>query len=78
VAENATVARPYAQAAFESAHGAGQLARWGEVIAALGIAISDERVAALLDNPHVRKADLVDLLAEVAGIGGDTGLRNFV
>jgi F-type H+-transporting ATPase subunit delta len=78
VAENATVARPYAQAAFESAHAAGQLARWGEVITALGTAISDVRVAALLDNPHVRKADLVGLLAEVSGVGNDSGLRNFV
>jgi len=78
VAENATVARPYAQAAFESAHGAGQLARWGDVLAALGAAISDERVAALLGNPHVRRADLVGLLADVAGVGTDAGLRNFV
>ena len=27
MAEHATVARPYAQAAFEAAHGAGQLAK---------------------------------------------------
>lgn len=78
MAENATVARPYAQAAFESAHGAGQLARWGDAIGALGAAISDPRVAALLGNPHVRKADLVDLLADVGGAAGDAGLRNFV
>jgi len=78
VAENATVARPYAQAAFESAHGAGQLARWGDVLGALGAAIADPRVAALLGNPHVRRAELIDLLADVGGIGGDAGQRNFV
>jgi len=78
VAESATVARPYAHAAFESAHAAGQLARWGDVISALGAAITDDRVAALLGNPHVPKADLVGLLADVAGVGTDAGQRNFV
>jgi F-type H+-transporting ATPase subunit delta len=78
VAENATVARPYAHAAFETAHAAGQLARWGEVLSAAGTAISDERVAVLLGNPHVRKADLVGLLAEVAGVAGDEKLHNFL
>ena len=76
MAENATVARPYAQAAFESAHALGQLARWNDVLAAAGTAISDERVAALLGNPHVRKADLVGLLAAVSGVAGDEKLHN--
>mgnify|MGYP002682562356 CR=1 FL=1 len=44
MAENATVARPYAQAAFETAHGAGELARWGNVLDALGIAAEDVQV----------------------------------
>ena len=78
MAEHATVARPYAQAAFEAAHGAGQLARWGDAIAAAGVAIADERVAALLGNPHVQKAELVGLLADVSGAGGDEKLHNFL
>jgi len=78
VAEHATIARPYAQAAFESAHGAGQLPRWGDVLQAAGLAIADPRVASLLGNPHVPKADLVGLLAEVAGAGQDEKLRNFL
>jgi F-type H+-transporting ATPase subunit delta len=78
VAEQATVARPYAQAAFEAAHAAGELARWGETLDGAGNAIADERVAALLGNPHVRKADLVGLLADVSGAGADEKLRNFL
>ncbi len=78
MAEHATIARPYAQAAFESAHGAGQLPRWDEVLQAAGQAITDERVAVLLGNPHVPKADLVGLLAEVSGAGQDEKLRNFL
>ena len=78
MAENATVARPYAQAAFETAHGAGELARWGNVLDALGIAIADERVATLLGNPHVRTAALVELLADIGGIGEQPKLHNFL
>lgn len=78
MAELATVARPYAQAAFEAAHAAGQLARWDDVLQAAGLAVADPRVAALLGNPHVQKAELVGLLAEVSGASGDERLQNFL
>ena len=78
MAEHATIARPYAQAAFEAAHAAGQLPRWGEALAAAGVAIADARVASLLGNPHVPKADLVGLLADVSGAAGDEKVRNFL
>jgi F-type H+-transporting ATPase subunit delta len=78
VAENATVARPYAHAAFDSANGAGQLARWGEVLARASAVITDDRVASLLGNPHVRGDELVALVGDIAGIGDDGKLRNFV
>lgn len=77
MADVATIARPYARAAFEHAHAAGQLAPWGEMLARAGAAVEDERVAALIGNPHVQRAELVALLAEVAGAADDKS-RNFV
>jgi F-type H+-transporting ATPase subunit delta len=77
VADVATIARPYARAAFEHAHAAGQLAPWGEMLARAGAAVEDERVAALIGNPHVQRAELVALIAEVAGAADDKS-RNFV
>ena len=71
MADSATVARPYARAAFEHAHAAGQLAPWGEMLSRAGAAVTDERVASLIGNPHVLRADLVALVAEVAGAAGD-------
>lgn len=77
MADVATIARPYARAAFEHAHAAGQLAPWGEMLARAGAAVEDERVAALIGNPHVQRAELVALIAEVAGAADDKS-RNFV
>ncbi len=81
MADAATIARPYARAAFEHAHAAGQLPAWGEMLARAAATVGDERVAALIGNPHVQRAELVALIAEVAGAGGDAGdekPRNFI
>ena len=40
--------------------------------------IADERVAALLGNPSVRNSEIVALLADISGVGGDPKLRNFL
>jgi F-type H+-transporting ATPase subunit delta len=77
VADIATIARPYARAAFEHAHAAGQLAPWGEMLARAGAAVEDGRVASLIGNPHVQRAELVSLVADVAG-AGDEQARNFI
>lgn len=77
MADIATIARPYARAAFEHAHAAGQLAPWGEMLARAGAAVEDERVASLIGNPHVQRAELVALLGEVAG-AADERSRNFI
>ena len=77
MADVATIARPYARAAFEHAHAAGQLAPWGEMLARAGAAVEDERVASLIGNPHVQRADLVALIGEVAG-AADERARNFI
>ena len=77
MADAATIARPYARAAFEHAHAAGQLPAWGEMLARAAATVGDERVAALIGNPHVQRAELVALVAEVAG-AGDEKARNFI
>lgn len=78
MADEATTARPYARAAFEHAHGVRQLAAWGEWLARASIALGDERVAALVGNPHVKRAELVSFVLEIARADADVGARNFV
>jgi F-type H+-transporting ATPase subunit delta len=78
VAESATVARPYARAAFEYAQGARALARWGELLETAAMVVRDERVAALLGNPKVTTLALADFVIDIAGDKADEHGRNFV
>lgn len=78
MADTATIARPYARAAFDYARGGNALAAWGDVLKAASAALGDERVAALVGNPHVRSADLVTFLLDLIGASTDAHVRNFV
>ena len=83
MAEEATVARPYARAAFEYALAGKSLSAWSTFLGGAATAVRDERVAPLIGNPHVRTDELVELLAGVAlGVGDASGVgehgRNFL
>jgi F-type H+-transporting ATPase subunit delta len=78
MAEKATLARPYARAAFEHARSTNALGRWSELLAVASQVVSDARVKPLLGNPHVGIDQLVDLVAGVAGDRVDGGGRNFL
>ena len=78
MADEATIARPYARAAFEYAHAAGQLAAWGEILGRASLVIADERVQPLIGNPHVQRADLVAFVVELAGASVNEHATNLV
>ena len=56
MAEPSTVARPYAEAAFRLADGAGALGKWSEMLAALAQVAADERVRAAVADPKLSDA----------------------
>jgi F-type H+-transporting ATPase subunit delta len=78
VADAATLARPYARAAFEHAHAAQQLAAWGDLLAKASAVIGDAQVAPLVGNPHVARNELVEFVLDVAGGASDERARNFL
>jgi F-type H+-transporting ATPase subunit delta len=78
MAERATIARPYAKAAFEYAREANDFAAWSQVLARLAEIVADPRVAALTKSPGVSTADVADLIIDVAGAGLNAGTQNFV
>lgn len=78
MAEKATIARPYAKAAFESARAHDAFDRWSAVLAAGAALAADERVERLLTHPRVRPVDLIDLIAEASGGALDQHVRNFL
>jgi F-type H+-transporting ATPase subunit delta len=77
MAEKATIARPYAKAAFEHARQAGALKRWSDALAAASAVVSDPQVNRLLSDPRVYPKQLVDLIADVVGDRLDTHGRQF-
>ncbi|MBM4230651.1 MAG: F0F1 ATP synthase subunit delta [Gammaproteobacteria bacterium] len=78
MADEATIARPYARAAFEYAHAAGQLAAWGDILGRASLVLADERVQPLIGNPHITRADLVAFVVELAGASGNEHATNLV
>ncbi len=78
MADKATLARPYARAAFEFARERGCLPQWSELFGAARAVVSDARVARLLGSPHVTDDDLVSLLADAAGAAADEHARNYL
>ena len=70
MADNNTIARPYARAAFELAKGAGELGRWSEALAAAALVLEDGQAVTFLDNPSFspeRRSEFLDGLFGAAG-----------
>jgi F-type H+-transporting ATPase subunit delta len=78
VAERATIARPYARAAFAHAQAAKALANWSKLLDAAAQAAADPRVARLIGNPRVTGEELVDLLGGLSKQAGGEDGRNFL
>ena len=78
MAERATIARPYAKAAFEYARDANAFAEWSEGLALTARIVADPPVAALTKSPQWSTADLVSLVTDVAGAKLNAGMQNFV
>lgn len=78
MAEKATIARPYAKAAFESARQHHALESWSKVLATASSVVQDERVAGLLSSPKVTPEQLSGLIADIVGESLDEQTRNFL
>ena len=78
MAERATIARPYAKAAFEYARDAGGFADWSRGLKTAAEIVADPRLAALTKSPQWSQADLVSIITDVAGTALDPAMKNFV
>ena len=81
MAELATVARPYARAAFEYARAGNALGSWSTFLAAAGDAAADPRLASLIDDPALSADQLAELIASVIAASGTKlgeGENNFL
>ena len=76
MAEPNTVARPYAEAAFKLANGAGALAKWSEMLASLATVSQDPRIRAAVGDPNLSDAKVAGLFIAILSLSGEG--ENFV
>lgn len=78
MAENITIARPYAEAVFRVAKETQTLTQWATMLAFLETVMKDARVADYVSNPNFTAAQVVSLLLGICGEKLNGKGRNFV
>lgn len=78
MAENVTIARPYADATFELAKGSDALGPWSEALAKLAAIVADPEMQECIGDPKLTDDQLYGLVVGVACEGLDQDQQNFV
>ncbi len=78
MAELSTIARPYAEAAFEIAREKDALPTWSRMLALVASVASDAGMRSALASPKLGDAEKESLFLSVAGEGLDDDARSFV
>lgn len=78
MAEKSTIARPYAQAAFDIAKDKGDLKGWSEMLQLLAVVASDALMQDMISNPSIESSKVVDVITGVAGDKIDATGKNFI
>jgi len=76
--ENLTLARPYAQAAYEQARDEGTLGSWSEALQFLAAVVADADMHRLINDPRVGRQRLVAALLDIGGERYSATFRNFI
>lgn len=67
MAEKSTIARPYAEAVFQTADAAGQLKEWSDILQTVAMIAADADMQSLIGNTSVNKEQVAQLVIDVAG-----------
>lgn len=67
MAENTTIARPYAQAVFAAASEQGDLQGWSAMLQLAAAVVSHDEVAAIIDSPTLDKAQRGQVVIDICG-----------
>lgn len=78
MAENLTIARPYAEAAFSSADAGGKLQVWSRALQRLAMIVADPDMHNAIGDPKVGPEQLYGLVAAGTGDALDVQAQNFV
>ena len=78
MSEAITIARPYAQAAFDEAQKLNALREWSEMLLSLAQAVNHPEVQAAVSNPRVPAVQIAGLMDALLGTSASAQQRNFV
>lgn len=78
MAEAITIARPYAQAAFDEASRTGKLKGWSEMLQAAAEAATNPDVHAVITSPRVSRKQVEGLMLALGGSNLDIVQQNFI
>ncbi|MBE9516542.1 MAG: F0F1 ATP synthase subunit delta [Proteobacteria bacterium] len=67
MAERKTLARPYAEAAFQLAQERNELKAWADMLSLAAVVAEDDQVRAVAHNPQVERAAIAELFDSVIG-----------
>ncbi|MCZ6804706.1 MAG: F0F1 ATP synthase subunit delta [Proteobacteria bacterium] len=76
--EKATIARPYAEAAFAQALEEGKLADWSSMLNLLSMVVSDDNMRGVINNPKLSSEQLHQFIVELCGESLSKTGKNFV
>jgi len=78
MAENVTLARPYAEAAFQLAKGGNALPGWSDALTRLAAVAASPEMGECIGNPRFAPAQLIQLCLDVTGETLSADQQNFV
>lgn len=78
MAENATIARPYAEAAFGIADAAGALPAWARALDVLAQVVAHPQIREAIGNPRLTDEQIYGLIASAGGDTIDAEVQNFL
>ena len=78
MAEILTVARPYAQAAFQFADAHQALKEWSGMLEFLAVVAADPEMTALIENPRMTETQLAELFISISADRLDDNCHNFI
>jgi F-type H+-transporting ATPase subunit delta len=78
MSEAITIARPYAQAAFDEAQKLADLKGWADTIVSLAEAVCHPEVRAVVSSPRTAKSQVQNLFDGLLGVKATVQQRNFV
>ena len=76
--EKATIARPYAEAAFDQALEEGKLVDWSQMLGMLKLVIADANMRTVIKNPKLSSEQLYQFIVDVCGNALSQTGKNFV